>query len=386
MPFRCVLLAALLCAGAAARPEEPRLVRKWEKILGAPGATPWLTAVCPNGVFYAVDGRGRAVALNADGDMIAESEGERALFRVRALACDSDNLLYAARTDNIAVLRAAANRFETVREARPEVDIYAMTIGARGRIYAAGRRPGSRLPLHVLEPDGRVLLSFGERQRGQVYPPFQPQSLLLWQKRPERLLVVGSAPYQIQAYGPDGVLLDVVRPRYRSFIRPAQFTPGGDITGAAVLPHGQVIVQLRSYGPWRTDAPDTVLDLHDSEFRIIARDVPALPGVLAGASSKGGLYFFDTRRRASLTKAELKGKAAATRVLAWNYEVFRVGFCCPVRHYRGGIWKSTWLKRCRRGATTPTCTSSTWPPVPSASTNPSSRAPPRASRWAWACA
>ena len=177
MPFRCVLLAALLCAGAAARPEEPRLVRKWEKILGAPGATPWLTAVCPNGVFYAVDGRGRAVALNADGDMIAESEGERALFRVRALACDSDNLLYAARTDNIAVLRAAANRFETVREARPEVDIYAMTIGARGRIYAAGRRPGSRLPLHVLEPDGRVLLSFGERQRGQVYPPFQPQSL-----------------------------------------------------------------------------------------------------------------------------------------------------------------------------------------------------------------
>ena len=339
MPFRCVLLAALLCAGAAAKPEGPRLVQKWEKILGGPGATPWLTAVCPNGVFYAVDGRRRAVAVNADGDILAESEGEPALFRVRALACDSDGLLYAARTDNLAVLRAAGNRFETVREARPEVDISAMTIGARGRIYAAGRRPGSRLPFHVLEPDGRVLLSFGERRRGSVYLPFLPQQFLLWQKRPERLLVVGAGPYQIQAYGPDGVLLDVVRPRFRSFIRPAQFTPGGDITGAAVLPHGQVIVQLRSYGPWRPDEPDTVLDLHDSEFRILARDVPALHGVLAGASSKGGLYFFDTHRRASLTKAELKGGSAATRVLAWNYEIFRVVFCCPVRDYRAGFGK-----------------------------------------------
>ena len=37
-------------------------------------------------------------------------------------------------------------------------------------------------------------------------------------------------------------------------------------------------------------------------------------------------------------------------------------------------------------AITPTCISNTWPPVPSASTNPSSRAPRRAFRWASACA
>lgn len=335
MPFRSILLAALVCAAAAA--QGPSLRQEWETTLGPTGDGPWLMAVCPNGVVYAADARGRLVALSAEGRILARA-GEPALYRARDLACDSNGLLYAARTDNLAVLRLAGNRFETVRQARPEAAITAMTIGARGRIFAAGRRPGSRLPLHVLEPDGRVLHSFGETPRGPLIPAFEPLPLLLWQTRPERLLVVSSAPYEIHAYAPDGGLLEVVRPRRRGYIHPVQFTPGGDITGAAVLPRGQIVVQLRTHGPL-TNQPDTFLDLLDADLRIVAGGIPAVPGALAGASSSGALYFFDARVRPSIIKGRLSGGSAGTRVLAWNHEVFRVFLCCPVRDYRAGFGK-----------------------------------------------
>lgn len=299
MPFRSILLVSLLCAGAAAQPEGPRLVEEWQTALGPAGGGPWLVTVCPNGVVYAVDARGSVVALNGEGRILARG-GEPGLFRARALACDSDGLLYAARTDNLSVLRVAGNRFEAVRQIRPEADIAAMTIGARGRIYAAGRRPGSRLPLHVLEPGGRVLLSFGESPRRPLIPAFAPP-FLLWQKRPERLLVVSPAPYEIRAYAPGGALLEVVRP-YRRFIHPVQFPPAGEITGAAALPRGRLAVQQHS-----GHQADTFLDLLDTNLRTLARGIPAFPGVLAGASSSGGLYFFDTRRRPSVTKAAFKG-------------------------------------------------------------------------------
>lgn len=333
MVFRCILLAALLGAGAAGQPEGARLKQEWETTLGPPGDGPWLIAVCPNGVVYAADARRSVVAVSADGRIMARA-GEPALYRARALACDSDGLLYAARTDNLAVLRLAGNKFETVRQARPEANIAAMTIGARGRIYAAGRRPGSRLPLHVLEPDGRVLRSFGEAPRGPLIPAFAPEPFLLWQRRPERLLVVSSAPYEIHAYQPDGSLVDVVRPRRRRYIHPVQFPPEGDVTGAAVLPRGQIAVQLRTFGPL-TGQPDTFLDLLGADLRIFAGGIPALRGALAGASSSGDLYFFDAYRRPSVIKAGLAG----TRVLAWNYELFRVFLCCPVRDYRTGFGK-----------------------------------------------
>jgi hypothetical protein len=158
---------------------------------------------------------------------------------------------------------------------------------------------------------------------------------LLWQKRPERLLAVAPESGEIYAYGPDGVLLGVLRPRQPRYIHPAQVMASGDITGAALLPRGQLTVQFRRYGPLRV--PDTFLDVLDKDFRSVAAGIPAGYGPLAGASSSGALYFFG--RDATVTKASLKGGSATTPVLAWNYEIFRVVFCCPVRNHRAGFGK-----------------------------------------------
>ena len=280
---------ALLYVSLPAAAESYTLVDKWQVNFGrGQDHATYRTAACPDGTFYLSDNFGRVAVIDAGGK-VTSRQIRREFVTARALACDAASSLYIADARNIWVMRGGA----IVSRRQTEVLMTALAPASNDSIYVCGSRRVNRLPLHLIDGQGRVVKSFGIESGmslSRIYPNFEGQ--LLWQDDLKRLLYIPRwKDFEVQAYGPDGQSIGVFgapRPRILP-VRVSDAEPAlGQVVSMARLPGGGIAIQ-REVDDWGRGLPSRMLEVYDSRLRRLG---VALSDVrmLAGSAADGDLY------------------------------------------------------------------------------------------------
>ena len=261
-----------------------------------PGGNILLAALLPSN---------RVLATAAAGECWLATPGRRdgmripcpALTGVQAITVDESGRIYAALADGIVILDWTPPTPPFGSKMIDERMFPAAIAAGGGRIYLAGRIPGSRLPLHVLSPEGRLLRSFGD-DPGPFDLYRQPRGNLLWDPALRRVVFLPFLLNEIQVYDETGKLVDS---RTSHWFRPVQ---AGDAMGtipfaATVLPGGDLAIQRASETSGRR-----VIEILDADLRTLC-EVPE-PGLgrLVAASPALEIFFV---RNDGISRARLTG-------------------------------------------------------------------------------
>lgn len=177
--------------------------------------------------------------------------------------------------------------------------IHAMAAVRPGVLAIAAMGGGSRLPLHLVDSTGHFLGSFGETvERPDLR---SARGVLLWSTDLHNLLFFPAALPEIQFYDGRGNALMV---KGLGLNRPlaAQWRESqpDQLSAAALLPHGEVLCQMRYASSERTE-----LLLLDRDFNLVPGEVRSNFGRLQGADAQGGVYLLRGNR---LTRARVTVK------------------------------------------------------------------------------
>jgi hypothetical protein len=285
------------------------LTLEWQTRIGPVGRGLYTAAVCPDGAYYFSDGRGGITVVGPQGEILARGPGTDYFQGTRLVACDDAGRLYLSGSpgSGLAVLRPDGyGEFRPVRRVDAPVSVNHLAFGPGGRMFAAGFRPRSLLPLHAIAPEGTVLYSFGEPESGFVLPRRPPDGFVFWLPESARVVFVPRMENELLVYDERGRLIERLRaPGSGGHIRPVQgyFGAPGEVTGAAAVADG-IAVQARGKVQFWSAAltPDD--------------DAPSLPGLLSGADADGGLYFTSFGAPGITVRKAHKKKPGRQRFLA----------------------------------------------------------------------
>jgi hypothetical protein len=290
MRFSVFTFCALLSIPPCAADDSYTLIDRWQVNFGrGQDHATYRTTVCPDGTFYLSDSFGRVAVIDAKGK-VTSRRIRREFVTARTLACDAGSSLYIADPRNIWVMRAGV----VVSRRQVEVMMTAVAPASNDSIYVCGSRRTNRLPLHLIDGEGRVVKSFGIESGipfNRNYSNFEGQ--LLWQDDLKRLLYIPMwRDFEIQAYGRDGRSMGVFGaqgPR----ILPVRVSDGepplGQVVGVARLPGGEIAIQ-RAVADWGRGLPSRMLEIYDSKLRRLGVALSDAR-TLAGSAADGDLYF-----------------------------------------------------------------------------------------------